>query len=985
MRYLDPTGISPTHPHLAPAYARACGADFDEVGCDPRRLTYNDTVLTGPWSDWSFLPAYINVEVIPDNTSPTRTEPLRVALRARNLPTSYFNAPPKTKRAKGYEAYHEAKRWADEMEALFARAPRIEVGKKTAPYEVVDDVTRGREVLAHIARQPAASYDYETNGLDPRLITKRALALADARNSYYLVEPVTRALQKEMHTLLRDTSVQWRASNIKYDLGVSACWNGDFPTDYAPVFDTQVMHWLLEPDAFQHGLKYITKQVLKRDVLALDDIGGPDKYFDLPYDTQALYAAAGDARNSYDLVDVLSGQLHDRGLHDLYTRIEQPVTPVLAEMELEGLPLSRAKLVELAYEYEQRALRIRAELKELGFDGNPNADVQIARYLFQDLELPILVQTKTTKRPSVALDVLRMLRLRLEGTPDTGRGLRAVRLFIEWSEVDKALNTFLLPPLQSGLSTFWFALQQTAVKTGRLSTKPNAQNWPDKLRDICAAPEGYEFTDADYGQIEPRIAAHLSHDPRMLSVFRGELGDIDAYQALGMDMGFPLDRLGKHSALRKNIKTVYLAEQYGGSAPKIQLIALRQGEFIPLQQCRELQRGIHEARPVFYSWRTRYVERTRRNGGVAVDPLFNRQIDKRRQLNAIDPGARDAAEREVMNWPMQTGAGGVIKLSMPAAQRLHREAGGSMCVAPNTRVLTADLRWKCIGDVRVGEQLLTVDEESGPSRRRLRLASVIGRHSSVREAYRIHLADGTSLVCSKDHPWLVGGDGGHTWRTVEQLQRASKYNPRSAPRFRKLAGSWEFDTSREAGWLAGFFDGEGSASGYQVEVSQRPGLLLEQARSLLLARGFRVHDYAASTAGLGVHHDVRHLVLAGGLSENLRFLGSVRPERLVRKFPLEGRQLWSEGVAVLAIEPTEPEELVDITTDTHTFIAEGFVSHNCNMIHDELLGKTLVLTPGQRAEFNAELARSMESVVELSVPLLAEVGVGRTWREAKND
>jgi len=63
-----------------------------------------------------------------------------------------------------------------------------------------------------------------------------------------------------------------------------------------------------------------------------------------------------------------------------------------------------------------------------------------------------------------------------------------------------------------------------SVVTGRLSSHPNAQNWPHSLRDIIAAPKGMVFVGADMDQIELRVAAALACDERFLQVF-AEGGD----------------------------------------------------------------------------------------------------------------------------------------------------------------------------------------------------------------------------------------------------------------------------------------------------------------------------------------------------------------------------------------------------------------------------------------------------------------------------
>jgi len=677
MRYLDP-GITVSKPRIAVHYARACGAQFDTLLTDPAQLRYGDVVVTGPFAAhyWAWLPLHITIEIVPDGGGVRRADPLTVALKQRSLPITYRQSPPKTTRAAGYAAYQEAVAWVEEVLRLPVWAQTVTVGDTIAPHTVVDTVDMGRAVLRHLASSPSWAWDLETDSLDPYKVTRRALAVADSDHAWYLTPLVTEQLQDIIVDLLRVHPA--RGSNLKYDQQVVATWTGLPPMEHAPAWDTQIMDALLRPDAFQHGLKSITRDWLKRDVLELDDLGGAEQFWSLPFTTQARYAAAGDARNSYDLVDTLLDKLTVANLTSYYTSIEAPVIPVLAEMELEGLPLDRVELARLTDSYQARSQRITEELATLGFDGNANADIQLAHYLYDELNLPVFVRTPKTQRGSVALDVLYRLQLFLTQERELGRcvdrELRAVQLVIEWSEVDKALSTFLLPPLESGASVFRFDVLQTAAKTGRLSTRPNSQNWPEAVRTICAARDGEELTDVDLAQVEPRVAAHLSQDPRMLRDFREGR---DVYQSLGVDMGLPLTALGKHTQLRKNIKVVYLADQYGSSPQKIQDIALRQGTHIPLSEARSLQDGIHKARADFYTWRTKYVA-TCRASGVAIDPLFGRQRDLRHGLNAIDPGSRAAAEREAMNWPMQCGAGGILKLAMPAAQRLAKQSGGAL-------------------------------------------------------------------------------------------------------------------------------------------------------------------------------------------------------------------------------------------------------------------------------------------------------------------
>ena len=110
------------------------------------------------------------------------------------------------------------------------------------------------------------------------------------------------------------------------------------------------------------------------------------------------------------------------------------------------------------------------------------------------------------------------------------------------------------------------SLNQTVAATGRLSsTEPNLQNIPVKgdyglrIREAFIAPHGYELLCADYSQIEPRILAHLSQDPRLLAVFSNSE---DIHMATAMEIfSLPSSQITKD--MRRAAKTVVFGIVYG--------------------------------------------------------------------------------------------------------------------------------------------------------------------------------------------------------------------------------------------------------------------------------------------------------------------------------------------------------------------------------------------------------------------------------------
>lgn len=688
LRYLDIESLTTTTGDLALRYATACGATWDIVGIPVAELRPGDVVVCGPWRDRSWLPAWVQIEMVPDGqldevTVKRTDDVLEPVLRDFGLSVGLRTKAPGPK-SKLRERYLEAVAVAASIDEALPRGVVLDSGGpggSSVPREVVTDRDRALEILTSLHGKPFA-FDFETNSLDPSAVRRWGVSFADAHMAYWFTDVVSPSILPQFVELVRNGR-HVRGSNMKYEGEVlyhltKGTELETWPTDWLP-WDTQVTDFLLDPNAFNHGLKYLTKRKLGRDVLELNDVGGPLGFWDQPYEMQALYAAAGDARNSYDLIEYDTPKLKEQGLYDLYVNIEQPITPVIAEMEIQGMHLDRSVVWEVANEFEQYMEDIRVELRVLGFNGNPNADDHIARYLYGECGLPVLVKTEKLGRGSVAMDVLRSLYLMRESNPLVRKHQRALQLFMEWSEVEKAMNTFIVPPLkQRGMRYLYANIKQTRAITGRLASEPNIQNWPahgrrSRLREMVTPPPGMAMGLGDYSQIEPRLGAHFSLDPKLLADFRG---GVDVYASLGRTMGFPEAELTKHAPRRQNMKIVFLAWLYETSPMKIQEIALRQGTWLPLAEATMYHKGITQALPQYVRWRdglVQYAERAR----VVEEPLFHRRRFVY-GLQAVDPATRAAARREVVNYPNQAGAGCMIKGAMPAVQKLCRQAGGSL-------------------------------------------------------------------------------------------------------------------------------------------------------------------------------------------------------------------------------------------------------------------------------------------------------------------
>jgi hypothetical protein len=147
---------------------------------------------------------------------------------------------------------------------------------------------------------------------------------------------------------------------------------------------------------------------------------------------------------------------------------------------------------------------------------------------------------------------------------------------------------------------------------------------------------------------------------------------------------------------------------------------------------------------------------------------------------------------------------------------------------------------------------------------------------------------------------------------------------------KKYAAPWEVDTSREAGYIAGILDGEGALTGWdrrgtRITFGQNPGVVVETVTRYLKEKGFDLVAYEDANRKCVNHY------LAGNNRPALRAVGMFRPERFLEKQDqmVLGQRKY-QNVKVASIEPVGEQEVIALETDSHTFFAEGFATHNCD-------------------------------------------------------
>lgn len=273
------------------------------------------------------------------------------------------------------------------------------------------------------------------------------------------------------------------------------------------------------------------------------------------------------------------------------------------------------------------------------------------------------------------------------------------------------------------------------------------------------------------------------------------------------------------------------------------------------------------------------------------------------------------------------------KIEKVVVQGLYK---GYECLSPSTPVLTADLRWVPVGTLNVGDKIAGFEEQptkhkSGRNnKRQWKEAEVTFTGRKSLPSYKLVLEDGTDFICSENHLWLVSrngaGSGSSKWVKTKDLTKGCY--------LLKVTDMWNEDTSHSAGYLAAAFDGEGNLcqtrtkTGYwlsHLAFTQKQNEMLNAVRGMMLSKGIKFGKNerrgAEKVGGTYIH----------GQAQIMKFLGSIRPKRLLPKFSFEklgGMTVLGKPLAIKSLEFIGDHEVVALGTSTETLIAKGIATHN---------------------------------------------------------
>ena len=356
----------------------------------------------------------------------------------------------------------------------------------------------------------------------------------------------------------------------------------------------------------------------------------------------------------------LADDIRDIANDHLLYEIEIPLAKVLARMENLGFAVDvdgiRAYGEQLSREVDALQQSI---YEDVGYEFNINSPKQLAKALFEDLNLP--TRKKTKSGYSTNAEVLESL---LPLHP-------VIAKILEYRTVAKLKSTYCdsLVEKVADDGRIHSSFNQTETRTGRISsTEPNLQNIPvrtergKEFRRFFKAKEGCVLVDADYSQIELRVLAHISGDKTMQQAFSD---NIDIHTVTASEVfGVPIS--GVTPLMRSRAKAVNFGIVYGIGA-----FSLSKDIGVTVREAKKYIENYLAHFSSIDSYMNEVIERAKADGYVSTLEGRRRYLP---ELSASNFNTRAFGERVARNAPIQGTAADIIKIAMVRVdERLKRE------------------------------------------------------------------------------------------------------------------------------------------------------------------------------------------------------------------------------------------------------------------------------------------------------------------------
>ncbi len=537
--------------------------------------------------------------------------------------------------------------------------------ENTGEYRAITDKEELHRIVTEILASGEVAFDCETDGLNTHKVRLVGFSLSNKTGSAVYIPLITpdsgtllspQLIEKkealvELERIFSDPSMCVIAHNAKFDYEVLRSNGLSKPN--CTFADTMIAAWLLNPERASFSLEALALSKLGLKTIPFTDLvpkKEKDKTFaDVPLEKAVPYASE-DADLTWQLWQIFKPLLEKEKLDELFYKLEMPLMPILAEMEINGIHIDKNTLCEYAIELQKQIEILEKQIYDIvGHEFNIASTKQLQEVLFTELQLPTGKKTKTGFSTDTA--VLEEL-AKIHAVPQK---------ILDFRTLSKLLSTYVeaLPVLSDENDRIHTSFMQTGTATGRLSSRePNLQNIPirddsgRRIRSAFTAKDGFMLISADYSQIELVILAHLSEDHNLRRAFN-EGADVHKTTA-SLIFGVPPQEVT--ADMRRTAKTINFGVMYGMSA-----FRLSNELGIPRAQANDFIEAYFTTYSGIQNFIHSTVEKAEQSGYVETI------LGRRRYIHAINSKnklEKSGAERMAVNTPIQGSAADIVKTAM---------------------------------------------------------------------------------------------------------------------------------------------------------------------------------------------------------------------------------------------------------------------------------------------------------------------------------
>ena len=572
-------------------------------------------------------------------------------------------------------AKYELNRFAKEflgddavIESSPSETPLASISTTPHDYRLVNDLESAETLLSELSKYGTIAFDTETAPFAGHAATEAHFCKLVGVS--FAVEPgrawyVTADFIDVFRSLFSDETKTFVGHNVKFDRSVLLRYGIGLASTAR---DTLLEHYCLDAAA-RHGMDALAEQYLKYKTIPIESLIGQKErgkeqlsMAELKPE-EILDYAAEDADITLQLDQVLRPLVSEANALKALEEAEEPLVKTLIQMEREGIRIDVPALKEYGRELDREIIKLLTDIHSYADPGfNPDSPKQLGSLLFEKLSLPV-AGVKKTSQGNYSTDEKTLSKL--------ASAHPIVPKILEYRTLAKLKSTYVdkLPLLIDAEERVHTTYAQAFTETGRLSSSdPNLQNIPIRTprgkfirKAFVPRDDKHILLAADYSQIELRLMAALSQDEAMCAAFRNgeDIHRDTASRVYGIMPAFVSDEQ------RSFCKMVNFGIIYGISA-----FGLSQRLKISRAEAAKLIETYFKLYPKIKDFMEKSIA-TAREKGYATTILGRRRT--LRDINSRNATARQSAERDAINTPIQGSAADLIKIAMVRISRALSE------------------------------------------------------------------------------------------------------------------------------------------------------------------------------------------------------------------------------------------------------------------------------------------------------------------------